>query len=145
MEPSRHSVRPAVLLSMVGLLVIVLRVQVSWLETATSHIEHGPTNGAQRYLLVGTFASAAILSLVATVALKRRVNSLLAVLVASAVGGLVTARFDALRGFALGAVIGSLVAWTPHIRRAVLATLFAVILPVSAGTIGGATILAFTG
>ncbi len=145
MEPTRHSVRPAVLLSMVGLLVIVLRVQVSWLETTQSHVESGPKNVAQEYLLVGTFASAAILSLVATLALKRRVNSLLAVLVASAVGGLITARYDAMRGFALGTAIGSLVAWAPLIGRAVRGTFLTVIPPVSAGIIGGATILAVTG
>ncbi|HUY34188.1 MAG TPA: hypothetical protein VMV69_15680 [Pirellulales bacterium] len=116
MEPSRPSVRPVVLLSFVGLFVIVLRVQVSAIEATASHPRLTQPTAAESRFRLATFTLAGAAALVAAIATKRRVNRLLAVLVATAVAGLVTARYDALRGVALGGAIGSLIAAWPISR-----------------------------
>jgi len=154
MEPTRHSVRPAVLLSFVGALAIAYRVQLSWLESTPWYRRFAPATAFEWSLLVGTFALAAAASLVAVVVIQRRVNRVVAVLVSAAVAGLVTTWYDSVAGVALGGAIGCFVAWAivrravfvtwAVVRRAVLAGL-SVLAAVVTGTASGATVLAFTG
>jgi len=143
MEPARHSVRPAVLLSFVGALAIAYRIQLSWLESTPWYRRFAPGTIAEWSLLVGTFALAAAVSLLAAVVTQRRVNRILAVLVGAVVAGLVTTWYDSVAGAALGGAIGCLVAWA-IVRQAVLAGL-TVVAAVVTGTASGAKVLAFTG
>ena len=133
MAPARPTVRPAVLLLMVAALIVALRV-----IEATG----GPRNAIAEvppWLL----ALSAGASLAVAVATRRRVNRILAVLVAAAVGGLILARYNAMPGVALGTAVGSLVAWAV-VRRVALAAL-TVCSVAMAGVVAGGTVLSLTG
>src|SRR5258708_3083213 len=106
MEPARPSVRPAVLLTWVAVLIVALRVVEAAGGPQSEEVEIPP-------LLV---ALASVASLAVAIVIRRRVNRFLAVLMAAVVGGLIMARYNAMPGVALGAAIGSLVAWA-FVRR----------------------------
>jgi hypothetical protein len=143
METSRPSVRPAVLLAVVVVMAIAGRVQISWLERTTSYRGFRPRNGAEWTFLLVTFALAVASSLFAAVVTKRRVNRILAVLIASAVGGLITASYNTLPGIALGGSIGVVVAYS--VAKWIVLAVITFIAAVLSGVVGGTTVLALTG
>jgi len=133
MEPAHPTVRPAVLLTFVAVLIVVLRVIEATGGPQSVQIDIPP-------LLV---MLASVASLAVAIAIKRRVNRFLAVLSAAVVGGLILARYNAMPGVALGTAIGSLVAWAV-VRRIVLAALtFGSVA--MAGVVAGGIVLAYTG
>jgi len=133
MEPARPTVRPAVLLLMVAVLIVALRVIEATGGPQSLRIEIPP-------LLV---VLASVASLAVAIVTKRRVNRFVAVLTSAVVGGLIMAHYNAMPGVAIGTLIGSLVAWAV-VRRIVLASL-TVGSVAMAGVVAGGIVLAFTG